>query len=229
MNCRKLIRHLPTVTVALLCAKGAIGGISGSADIRSQKMPSGNYHYTITITNTGTTTIGTFWFSWIPGADFLPSTPVSHATPANWTALVLPGSPGTSIRWVAGAAGLIPTGGNLAGFSFDSPDSPATLVAAPPGFAADENVTSFFYAGAPLQGPGFQFNPTVHPVCLADLNGDFQVDDADFVFFAAAYNILSCTDPAMPAGCPADLNGDGSVDDSDFVLFAAAYNALVCP
>ncbi len=65
--------------------------------------------------------------------------------------------------------------------------------------------------------------------CPADLNHDGQVDDSDFVGFAAAYDILDCADPGMPAGCPADLNGDTSVDDSDFVVFASAYDALLCP
>ena len=65
--------------------------------------------------------------------------------------------------------------------------------------------------------------------CKGDLNNDGFVDDADFVLFASAYNILDCTDPSMPAGCPADLNGDGFVDDSDFVIFVGAYNELICP
>lgn len=65
--------------------------------------------------------------------------------------------------------------------------------------------------------------------CTGDLNADGVVDDADFVPFAAAYNILLCDDPSMPEGCPADLNADGFVDDADFVLFAAAYDALLCP
>jgi len=65
--------------------------------------------------------------------------------------------------------------------------------------------------------------------CPADLNGDTQVDDSDFVVFVVAYNILDCTDPAMPAGCPADLNNDGFVDDADFVAFVNAYDQLICP
>jgi hypothetical protein len=65
--------------------------------------------------------------------------------------------------------------------------------------------------------------------CPADLNSDGFVDDSDFVLFANAYNLLLCSDPAMPAGCPADLTADAFVDDSDFVLFADAYNALLCP
>lgn len=65
--------------------------------------------------------------------------------------------------------------------------------------------------------------------CPGDLNSDGFVDDADFVPFVAAYNLLDCADPAMPLGCPADLNADGFVDDADFVTFVAGYDALVCP
>ncbi len=65
--------------------------------------------------------------------------------------------------------------------------------------------------------------------CPADLNHDGIVEDADFSLFVFAYNILDCTDPAMPAGCQADLNHDGLVDDSDFSLFVVAYDALLCP
>lgn len=66
-------------------------------------------------------------------------------------------------------------------------------------------------------------------VCWADLNCDKIVNDADFVLFASAYNLLDCAVPAMPARCPADLNFDGFVDDLDFSIFATAYDALVCP
>lgn len=64
--------------------------------------------------------------------------------------------------------------------------------------------------------------------CACDLNGDGQVDDADFVLFVLGYNLLDCSDPAMFEGCPADFNRDGVVDDSDFVSFVVAYNALLC-
>jgi hypothetical protein len=65
--------------------------------------------------------------------------------------------------------------------------------------------------------------------CPADLNADQQVDDADFVQFAGAYNILDCADPAMPANCPADLNNDDVVDDADFSVFVVAYDEVICP
>ncbi|MFO0859759.1 MAG: hypothetical protein U0570_04320 [Phycisphaerales bacterium] len=65
--------------------------------------------------------------------------------------------------------------------------------------------------------------------CPADLNYDGFVDDADFILFVPAYNILDCADPEMPLGCPADLNHDGVVDDTDFTIFVPAYNELLCP
>ncbi len=67
--------------------------------------------------------------------------------------------------------------------------------------------------------------PATVKVCAADFNCDAQVDDADFVIFAGAYNDLTIP-PANPI---CDLNGDGLVEDSDFVIFVAAYNDLLCP
>jgi hypothetical protein len=82
------------------------------------------------------------------------------------------------------------------------------------------------YSAFPAEAfTGFVFTDS----CPADLNGDGRVDDSDFVIFVAQYNVLACSDPAMPDFCSADLNGDLAVDDSDFVIFAAAYNALLCP
>lgn len=46
------------------------------------------------------------------------------------------------------------------------------------------------------------------------------VDDADFVRFAEAYNLLLDT--------TGDFNLDQQTDDADFVVFAAAYNAFLC-
>ncbi len=65
--------------------------------------------------------------------------------------------------------------------------------------------------------------------CPSDLNFDGIVEDGDFVVFVTSYDLLVCTDPAMPLVCSADVNGDGVVNDTDFVIFVLAYNTLVCP
>ncbi|MBX3388873.1 MAG: transglutaminase domain-containing protein [Phycisphaeraceae bacterium] len=60
--------------------------------------------------------------------------------------------------------------------------------------------------------------------CAADFNSDGFVDDADFVIFAASYDLLT----VPPAEAICDLNGDDFVDDVDFELFADAYDAVYC-
>jgi T5SS/PEP-CTERM-associated repeat protein len=96
-------------------------------------------------------------------------------------------------------------------------DQALTLEIEGPGIARQAVPATAFWRGTPVAA------------CVGDLNNDSFVDDADFVLFADAYNLLDCADPTMPAGCPSDLNGDTFVDDADFVLFAEAYNALLCP
>ncbi|MFN9976575.1 MAG: hypothetical protein ACK58T_42410, partial [Phycisphaerae bacterium] len=94
------------------------------------------------------------------------------------------------------------------------------------------NTTCRIYYNTLINNGTIDFPANVIPLaapCPGDLNGDTVVDDADFVIFAEAYNLLDCADPAMPAGCPADLNADLVVDDADFVIFASAYDALLCP
>jgi T5SS/PEP-CTERM-associated repeat protein len=96
-------------------------------------------------------------------------------------------------------------------------DQALTLEIEGPGITRQAIPATAFWRGTPVA------------VCVGDLNNDNFVDDADFVLFAEAYNLLDCADPTMPVGCPSDLNGDAFVDDADFVFFAEAYNALLCP
>jgi hypothetical protein len=79
----------------------------------------------------------------------------------------------------------------------------------------------------PFGGP---YVLTVKASCKPlDFTGDSIVNDTDFTVFASAYNLVACSDPAMPAGCPADVTRDGFVDDADFAFFVSAYNTVVCP
>ena len=76
------------------------------------------YNYDVTVTNTGTTTIGTFWFAWIPGYDLLPHAPTSIASPTGWTGANAPDVFGVaSVQWVNTTTPLQP-GQTLAGLKF---------------------------------------------------------------------------------------------------------------
>ena len=104
------------------------------------------------------------------------------------------------------------------------------------------NISSFgedFYGeiyiieqGTGTNGEIWKIVPDAGPLacnaCPADMNGDRNVDDTDFIFFAQSYDILDCAAQPMPPSCRADVNADGFVDDTDFTLFASAYNALTC-
>jgi len=217
---------LIAATVAALGSTAARADLEGSADIQSTRLVGGSYRYLISIHNTGSTNIGTFWFAWTPDFDFLVSPPTNIVSPSGWIGYALHGPTGYSIEWNASLARGQPIE-DTEGFGFDSADSPDVLRTLVHRYY--QVSTSFFYIDAPFADPGFEFVAAVHDLCMSDLNADFLVDDSDFVVFANSYDLLDCADPSMPSGCPSDINLDGFVDDSDFVLFAQAYDALLCP
>jgi hypothetical protein len=111
--------------------------------------------YSITLNNTGTTTIGTFWFAWVPGAGFLSATPTEIGSPAGWTEMTT--NSGAAIQWITSTP--LAAGSSLSGFTFDSTETPAELLSAFTGTgtgSGDSQSTAFVYSGAPLVGPGDQ-------------------------------------------------------------------------
>jgi hypothetical protein len=137
-----------SIAVALLFpVAGHADGLAATATIAST--PNGSsFHYDMTLTNTGTTTVGTFWFAWLPsGAFFLPGTPVNVTSPAGWTAVALPYAGNYSIEWTATAP--VAPGTTVTGFSFDTTVTPDQMTGASmvPGDPVD---TSYVY----IDGPG---------------------------------------------------------------------------
>jgi hypothetical protein len=64
-----------------LLASPASAGLSADGVISATPLGA-NWDYTINLTDTGMTTVGTFWFSWIPGQGYLPTLPTAFAPPA---------------------------------------------------------------------------------------------------------------------------------------------------
>ena len=133
-------------------------GISATATFTDTPNASmaGVNDYSITLNNTGTTTIGTFWFGWVPGNGFLSATPTDIGTPAGWTEMTT--NSGAAIQFVTSTP--LTAGSSLSGFTFDSTETPAELLSAFTGMepgTGDPESTAFVYAGAPLVGPGDQF------------------------------------------------------------------------
>jgi hypothetical protein len=133
------------------------------------------YQYTVTLTDNGPTPIGTFWFAWVPGLDFMSVAPTSIQSPAGWQEVVTHGggTDGFAIQWVAStpSADIMP-GGTLTGFTFTSTEAPADMLAPSPANTSFPTTTSFVYAGAPLSDAGFKFTVAA-PVAPANISSAF--------------------------------------------------------
>lgn len=140
--------------------------IGASATVTAQQAGPNSWNYSMSLTNTGTTGIGTYWFSWTPGYDFLPSAPTSLSAPSGWTVTTPQDGyyqPYWSIQWVNTSSPLQP-GQTLSGFNFTSPDAPS-VIGGPSYFGAFTPVTqSYVYIGAPEFDPGATFSSAVTTV-----------------------------------------------------------------
>lgn len=164
----KIMWALIAAGIPLLAANaGALrADESASATISVDSLTGPTYNYTITLTNTGDTNIGTFWYAWVdsPEYDFLQSMPTVTGSPNGWIAPVIGtggGYDGYSIEWYNISGSPIAPGGS-ATFMFSSPDSPSVL-------SGDEGTyynyyasplpmqTSFIYQGFPQTDAGASF------------------------------------------------------------------------
>src|SRR5947209_14442591 len=89
-------------------------------------------HYNLTLTDIGTSTVGTFWYAQFAGLDFLTSAPRSVESPPGWTSLVTHNTTrpdGFGIQWTAtSAAAFVAGGSTLGGFGFETTDPRAQIV-----------------------------------------------------------------------------------------------------
>ena len=163
---RFLVNSRILICCGLLAAFGSTAhaaGISASGTFTGTPdwMTPGVTDYSIKLSDTGTTTIGTFWFAWVPGAGFLSAAPTNVGSPAGWTEKTT--NSNGAIQWTTTTA-LMNPGDVLGGFTFDSTEAPWQLLANFSGTgkgAGDADTTSFAYIGAPFNDPGVQF--TVSP------------------------------------------------------------------
>jgi hypothetical protein len=154
------------LSVAIVLSTGLIaspvfaGEIAASATISST--PDGaNFDYTINLTNTSSGAsadpIATFWFSWVPGANFMNTKPISVTTPTGWSDVVTNGgtADGFAIQFDATSPANDLAPGGTASFSFVSATTPAQLAGNSPFHTTSPELTAFAYSQGPLKGDGF--------------------------------------------------------------------------
>ncbi len=171
-----LLIPLPArLAAGLLFALGMITSTqateSATGQISNQPLGGGAYHYSILLDNTGTSSLETFWFSWLPGANFMPSIPSNISPAPGWTDAITTG-PGYAILFTTTTTPL--AAGQSINFTFDSSVTPAEMGGSAFGSPVG---TSFVYGGAPFSDPGYEFvvqsvpEPSVPGLLLAGLLG----------------------------------------------------------
>jgi hypothetical protein len=87
-----------------------------------------SYDYTITLQNTGTNSLNSFWYGWTTSGDNLSSDPTGAANSLGWSNNIS----GNSIKWTnSTGAALAPSAS--ATFTFVSTSSPSAITASPSG------------------------------------------------------------------------------------------------
>jgi hypothetical protein len=146
--------------------RALLATINASAVISST--PAGpDFSYTIKLSNPSSSTapIGTFWYAWFPGEDFLATRPISVKSPTGWTGNITNAGPGDgfAIQFVADNSVYdVQPGGSLS-FSFTSADSPASIAGDSVFYPGTPVGTAFVYQQGPFMGASDQFVVTPAP------------------------------------------------------------------
>jgi hypothetical protein len=140
------------------------------------------YNYKVVLTNTGTVAIGTFWFAWIPGANYLATRPSAVSNPAGWSnSLIGAGNQtdGTSIEWISDANSKVMPGNSLDAFKFSTADSPNDLAGLSPQHPTSTVKTSYIYGGGPFSDSGFTIKNGISGRVFNDSNSNGVMDGAE--------------------------------------------------
>lgn len=136
---------------ATINASGVISATAAGADT--------NYTITLSSARSSDSGIGTFWFAWVPGEDFLATSPISVSPPSGWTDNITNMGPGDgfAVQFLANSPANDVQPGSSLNFSFRSADPPAAVNGNSTFFPGTPVETSFVYPAGPFSDAGHQF------------------------------------------------------------------------
>ena len=223
-----------------------MANISASAVITSA--PAGaNNSFSINLTNSSSSTsaIGTFWYAWVPGEDFLATSPISVTPPTGWSDQITNMGPGDgyAIEFTANTSVAALAPGHSLGFSFVSADTPAAVNGNSVFFPSTPVGTSFVYPGAAFSDAGHEFvvtpppppppppSSSAAPVTVTGvhevLNKRHMVTQID-VFFSGAVSSSEATNAAIYRLASAGKRGSFTARNSLIhKLRSAVYDAAL--
>jgi hypothetical protein len=148
--------------------RALLANITPSATINSAHSGS-DYNYTITLNNSRSSTsgIGTFWYAWIPGEDFLATKPISVTPPTGWSDIITHAgaTDGYAIEYTANSATYYVQPGHSLKFLFKSADTPASVNGKSKFYPTTPVGTSFVYPMRAFSDSGHEF--VVAPALLS--------------------------------------------------------------
>jgi hypothetical protein len=169
MSIRKNAAWSVAIGVLAGAAGAAFASETGTATIGATPLGGGEFQYNLALTNTSTdgSNIGTFWFSWIPGVDYMEAKPTSITAPTGWIFPITGAnnsSDGNAIEYYnIGGSGDQLTPGHTFNFSFDSTE-PLSQILGPSSFDGHlVETTAFIYAGFPESDAGLEIQATAVP------------------------------------------------------------------
>jgi hypothetical protein len=132
------------LTLLTVSARGA----ESASAVLSATPSMGGYLDQITLDDTGSTNLGSFWYSWIPGVDYMSVLPTNVQSPTGWGDTITNegAGDGYAIQWINNSGPALTAGNKLSGFSFNTTLTPATLNSSPDNFA-------YVYQGSPEAPP----------------------------------------------------------------------------
>jgi hypothetical protein len=137
---------------------------TASATITPTAGSPNSYALTLSDDAASPSTIGTFWFAWVPGKDFMTTSPLSVSSPSGWTDTITGGGTGDgyAIQWKATSSSFdVAPGSSLSGFAFTSADSPGSVFGNSVYFPTRPVLTSVAYSAGPFSDAGTTFAPSV--------------------------------------------------------------------
>ena len=124
---------LKSISIGLVTAFGLVtSAISGhaqnaTATISNTGMDGSLFDYTITLHNTGSTVLDSFWYAWTLSGNNLSANISNPASALGWTDTALEGN--TSISWEDSSGTHTLAAGNATTFTFESSENPTQITA----------------------------------------------------------------------------------------------------
>ncbi len=144
---------------ALLASVAASAVVSSVAD-------GADFDYTVNLTNSSASSaaIGTFWFAWVPGQDYLATNPLSVTPPPGWTEMITHSgaTDGYAIQFLASSPASDVQPGSSLNFTFKSADTPASVDGNSSFYPGTKTATFFVYEGN-FGDDGHEFVATAAP------------------------------------------------------------------